>query len=127
MWKQYLLIRIDREFSPGKLMVHAAHNSVSAVLFAWQKNKLTWETAVRIREWFNSGKCQTKICCKVKDGAELANWVFKTKIFNPNIPTAMIKNGGATEVEPDCIIGAAIGPLSEEEAEELGLADLILF
>jgi len=126
-WKQYILVRMDRKFSRGKLMVHTAHNATSALLYWFQKTKKNWEESPRIREWFNSGKCQAKIVLKVKDVEEIKKWIIKTHEYNPDIPTAIIKDGGAYEVEPDCIIAGALGPISPEEAVELGLKELKLF
>ena len=126
-WKQYILIRTDRAFSLGKLMVHSAHNSCSALLFEWQRKARTWKKSVRIREWFNSGLCQAKIVCRVKDEDALRAWIDRVQRYNPDIPFAMIPDGGAYEVEASCVIGAAIGPITEGEAVELGLKELKLY
>ena len=126
-WKQYILIRTDRKFSIGKLLVHSAHNSCSALLFDWKHKARSWNKSARIVEWFNSGRCQAKICCQVKDEVELRAWVEKAQNFDSDIPVAMVPDGGAYEVEASCVIGAAIGPVTEEEAEELGLKELKLY
>jgi len=126
-YKQYILIRTDMKFSIGKLMVHAAHNSVSALLYAFQQSKGVWEDHERIMKWFNSGLCQAKIILKVKDVEELKKYVAKAYKYKPEIPTAIIKDGGAYEVAPDTIIGAAIGPILPNEAKKLGLNMLKLF
>jgi len=130
-YKQYILIRTDEEFSRGKLMVHAAHNSCTALLYEFQRGKGVWEDHPRIMQWFNSGKCQAKIILQVKNEKELKKWVAKVHEFNKscvfNIPIAIIKDGGAYEVDTDTIIGCAIGPLLPSEAKDLGLKRLRLF
>lgn len=124
-YKQYILVRTDLSFSRGKLMVHAAHNATSALLWWFQRTKKNWDDpeTERIRFWFNSGRCQAKIVLKVKNEEEIKEWIIKTNKYNPNIPTAIVKDGGAYEVEPDTIVACCIGPVSPEEAEELGLSD----
>lgn len=108
-------------------MVHAAHNSISALLYSFQQTKENWDETERIRHWFNSGKCQAKIILKVKNVEHIKKWIAKTYKYNPDIPTAIIKDGGKYEVEPDCIIGGAIGPLTPEEAIDIGLDKISLF
>ena len=126
-WKQYILIRTDRKFSIGKLMVHAAHNACSALLYQFQQSKKTWDENTRIRKWFNSGNCQAKIIVRVANVEELKKWVIKTHQYKPEIPVAIIKDGGAYQVTQDTIIGAAIGPLLPSEAKKLGLNMLSLY
>jgi len=126
-YKQYILIRKDRKFSVGKLMVHTAHNSCSALLFEFQQNKKNWAKNSRIRKWFNSGNCQAKIIVQVKNVEELKKWVIKTHQYKPEIPTAIIQDGGAYEVTSNTIIGAAIGPVTPREAKKLGLNMLRLY
>ena len=127
--KQYILIRTDRAFSLGKLLVHAAHNACSALLFEWQKKGLEWTSPenFRIRQWFNSGKCQAKIVCSVADEMELKWWIKVVNKYAPDVPMAIIPDGGAYQVESHTIIGCAIGPVSPDEAEVLGLNKLPLY
>jgi len=126
-YKQYILIRTDEKFSIGKIIVHACHNATSALLWDFQHNKGVWEDHPRIMKWFNSGKCQAKIVLKVKDVDKLWFYVNKTASLFPDIPIAIIPDGGAYEVEQKTIIACAIGPIVPKEAKEIGLHRLKLY
>jgi len=126
-YKQYILIRTDKEFSLGKIIAHACHASSSALLWEFQTKKGVWEHHPRIMKWFNSGKCQAKIILKAKDVDELWYYIHQAIFESPDIPIAIIPDGGAHEVEPNTIIACAIGPVTPREAKKIGLRDLKLY
>lgn len=113
-YKLYIIVRIDREFSRGKLMVHVGHICTN---FTWYNRD-----KVEFLNWKKNN--QVKIILKGKDVAyfyELIDECIERKII-----FEMVLDKGFYEVEPNTEIVLGIF-CTEAQAKELGLKRLSLF
>ncbi len=102
MLKQAIVIRSDLQLGKGKLAAQASHASLSS----YQKvKKADSETA---DEWENEG--QKKIVLKVGSEEELLALYERVK---KEIPCALIRDAGHTQVEPGTITCFGAGPAEE--------------
>lgn len=102
--KQAIIVRKDLGMGAGKIAAQASHAALEAYEKTLKQNPL-W-----VEEWKGSG--QAKIVLKVNSKKELLELFEKTK---KQLPTALIKDAGRTQIEagePTCI---AIGPAPESE------------
>lgn len=99
-FKQVIVVRADLGISKGKLAVQVAHASVSAAFEAYLR-KTDW-----FREWFNSG--QKKIVLKVSCEKELLEIYEEASIRD--LPVALVRDAGLTEIPPGTLTAVAIGP-----------------
>ena len=127
--KVYLVIRSDLKMRRGKEIAQAGHAIQYMVEFISDlKHKLegksdyAHELVDKYFEWKNSG--HAKIGVSVDSDDELDRLCARTL----TIPTGYWKvvDEGRTEVDPDTLTCVAIGPVTEEEAQRLGLDKLKL-
>ena len=102
--KQAIIIRSDLGMSKGKTSGQCAHASVSAYALTLSRKK---EDA---REWEEEG--QKKIVLKVSSEEELLVLYEKIK---KEIPCALIRDAGHTQVEPGSITCFGAGPADESK------------
>ena len=93
--------------SKGKTAVQAAHASVTAFMVARIKVP---EIADR---WFNQG--QKKVALRAESLDELLS--LKEKAEKVNLPVALIRDMGLTELEPGTITALGIGPERNEKID----------
>ena len=115
MYKQYILIRGDKYFPTGKIMAHCSHNAVKNVV----DHLCSGDLSYRHTCWYDDDD-MTTIVLYAKSLKEIYEIVNKAK--GTNIPTSFIKDIHLNER-----ICASIGPVTDEEAEELGLKKLKLY
>ena len=104
MYKQAIIIRADLQMGKGKIAAQASHASLQAYLKADEETRDEWES--------NGGK---KVTLKVSDERELV------EVFNAakkrQLPAALIRDAGHTQVEPGTLTAVAIGPADEDEID----------
>jgi len=115
-YKQYILVlKKYRDVSKGKFGAHCAHASLAASL----KEGVTSE---RFTIWYE-GNDQTKILKAVKNLSKL-NGMIK-KALELGVSASIIPDNGASgEVPKGTVLMGAIGPITEEEAKQLGILKL---
>ena len=114
--KQYILVRTDKEFPIGKIMAHCSHNAVKNFYDEMDYEDLSQRHWI----WLYENNMTTIIL----DGKSLNNIqtiITKAKV-DMDIPTSFIED--ITLKEKIC---AVIGPVTDEEAKELGLKKLRLY
>ena len=104
MYKQVIVVRKDLKMSPGKVAAQVAHASVESWKKADKKIKEAWEK-----------EGAKKVVLEVQSEEELLELKRKSK----NLPTALIRDAGVTEVPPGTVTCLGIGPASEEEIDKL--------
>ena len=104
--KQAILVRSDIKMTPGKLAAQVAHASLSAYLKTDNENQRLWKL-----------EGQTKIVLKVSDESVL----FKLKELakRNNIPTALIRDAGRTQLEPGTITSLGMGPANDSDVDDM--------
>jgi peptidyl-tRNA hydrolase, PTH2 family len=105
-YKQAIVMRIDLGMSKGKIAAQASHASLSAFLKAWREDKDLCE------EWLPH---QKKIVLKVESMQAL---VQLFELVKKEIPAALIKDAGHTQVEPGSITALGIGPAEEAKIDK---------
>ncbi len=98
--KQVIVVRSDISMSKGKLAAQVAHAAVSAAEEARIRHPFWW------RLWFSTG--QKKVVLKVKGKEELLE--ILRQAYSLNIPAALIRDRGLTELPPGTITCVGIGP-----------------
>jgi len=99
-YKQVIVVRIDVKMSVGKVAAQAAHVAVLASECARISCKDTW------RSWFNEG--YRKIVCQASSEQELLDVVSAAS--KKDLPFAMTRDLGLTEIEAGTLTAVAIGP-----------------
>jgi len=100
--KQAIIIRSDLGMGKGKLAAQSSHASLSAY------KKCERENPEDAREWEEEG--QKKIVLKVGSEEELLALYERMK---KEIPCALIRDAGHTQVEPGSITCFGAGPAEE--------------
>ena len=114
MYKQYILVRTDKYFRTGKIMAHCSHNAIKNLLEHMYSDGMSF----RHTEWFYKNDMTTIVL----DGKTLKGiYCIVNKAIDMGIPTSFIK-----DIHLKDKICASIGPVTDEEAEELGLKKLKL-
>jgi len=115
-YKQYIIVikpKIEK-VSQAKFGVHCAHASFSAYLYSHQ-----WSIDDRCDVWYHENN-QTKIIKEIKTEQKLNNIMKKAE--EQLLPHATIPDAGFTaELEEGEIIMGCVGPITEQEARELGV------
>ena len=106
MWKQVVVVRSDLKMSKGKIAAQAAHASLEAYKAAPFESQLEWEA------WGSK-----KVILKVKSLNALINIQKKAK--KADLPYALIKDAGRTEVKPGTPTAIGIGPWKEDEIDKV--------
>jgi PTH2 family peptidyl-tRNA hydrolase len=105
--KQAIIIRSDLGMGKGKLAGQCAHASVSAYDIARARDP---ETS---REWEEEG--QKKIVLKVGSEGELLELYERMK---REIPCALIRDAGKTQLEPGTVTCFGAGPAEEAKIDK---------
>ncbi|HIQ29378.1 MAG TPA: peptidyl-tRNA hydrolase [Candidatus Caldiarchaeum subterraneum] len=109
MFKQCLVVRRDVGMSWGKVVVQAAHASVSALEEA-RRRKPDW-----VRGWFATG--QKKIALKVNSEEEVDE--LGRRCLELGIPYSVVQDAGLTELPPGTVTAIGIGPAPEELVDKV--------
>lgn len=104
--KLVILARQDLKLPKGKLAAQVAHAAVEAV-FNSEDDK--------VAEWRSQG--QKKVVLKVKDEAELLDYLRKAKAAK--LRTALITDAGRTVIAPGTKTCLGIGPDYEDKIDAL--------
>jgi PTH2 family peptidyl-tRNA hydrolase len=106
-YKQVIAVRTDLGMSRGKISVQVAHGAVTAAE----------RTRVRVPEiwkrWLNEG--QKKVAVKVGSEEELLK--LEIVAASKNLPTALIRDAGMTELPPGTVTVLGIGPAKIEDID----------
>jgi PTH2 family peptidyl-tRNA hydrolase len=97
--KQVIVVRADLKLSKGKLAVQAAHAAIDAML-KMQKFNEEW-----VNLWLSQG--MKKSILKIENEKKLL------ELFNSikkELPAALIKDAGLTELKPNTITCFGVGP-----------------
>ena len=116
MYKQYILVRGDTYFPTGKIMAHCSHNAVTN----FYVNAMDYDMmTTRFDQWYNHNDMTTIVLYakSLKDIYEILN-----KAEEMEIPTSFIK-----DIHSKKRICAVVGPVTDDEAKELGLKKLKLY
>ncbi|HDQ59797.1 MAG TPA: peptidyl-tRNA hydrolase [Candidatus Woesearchaeota archaeon] len=113
--KQAIVVRTDIKMDRGKLAVQVAHAAVSSALKAKDKKKSWFD------EWFDFG--QKKIVLKVESLKDLQE--LNKKSGSMNIPRALIRDAGLTQILPGTTTCIGIGPAPDDKIDNL-VSDLKL-
>ena len=105
--KQAIIIRSDLGMGKGKLAAQSSHASLSAY------KKCEREDPSAAHEWEEEG--QKKIVLKVSSEEELLSLYEKMK---KEIPCALIRDAGHTQVEPGSITCFGAGPANEAKIDK---------
>ncbi len=108
-YKQVIVVRTDLGMSKGKLAAQVAHASVIAA-FKTYRDKREWFDA-----WWSSG--QKKIVLKASSVEELLKLVDEAR--RRNLPVAVVRDAGLTELPPGTLTAIAIGPAPSRLIDEI--------
>lgn len=109
IYKQVIIIRSDLKISKGKLAAQAGHAAVSAVEEARKKHP-EW-----FKAWLEEGQC--KIAVKAKSEEQLLVLIQKAKSLH--LPCAVICDRGLTEVPPNTVTCAGVGPAPVSQIDKV--------
>jgi len=113
MYKQYILVRTDKKYQRGKIIAHTSHNAV--INFYEQISR----PDSRCFLWFYKNDTTTVVL----DGKSLKDiYSIINKAQNMNIHTSFVDDIHLKEK-----ICAVVGPVTDDEAEKLGLKKLKLY
>lgn len=105
--KQVIVVRKDLGMKTGKIAAQASHASIEALEKAKKKNKQI------AREWRESG--MEKVVLKVNSERELLELFEAAK---RELPCALIRDAGRTQVKTGSITCIGIGPAKEEKIDK---------
>ena len=108
-YKQVIIIRTDLKMSKGKLVAQAGHAAVSAAEEARKKHP-EW-----FKAWLEEGQC--KIAVKAKSEQELLKLTQKAKTLH--LPYALVYDRGLTELPPNTLTCAGIGPAPSSQIDKI--------
>jgi PTH2 family peptidyl-tRNA hydrolase len=108
-YKQVIAVRTDLDMSRGKIAVQVAHGSVSAAEQTRVRKQDIW------RSWLREG--QKKVAVKVTSEEEIME--LRRQAVNHNLPHAMIRDAGMTELPPGTLTVIGIGPAKTEIIDEV--------
>lgn len=104
--KQAIIVRADLDMGKGKIAAQVSHASLSAFRKSELSDKFT------ARKWEAEG--QKKVVLKVGSEGELLQLYEQMK---REIPCALIRDAGHTQVEPGSITCFGAGPAEEEKID----------
>ena len=106
--KQVIVVRKDVKMGLGKVAAQASHASLEAYLVTARK----WP---RIAEnWLSTG--QTKIVVKTRTEAEFME--LKRALSGSEMPFAVVRDAGQTQVPPGTETAIGIGPFYSEKIDQ---------
>ncbi|MFH1285220.1 MAG: peptidyl-tRNA hydrolase Pth2 [Candidatus Micrarchaeota archaeon] len=101
--KQIIVVRDDLKIGKGKLCAHVAHASLAGYKLVKKKKESV------VEEWEDAG--EKKIVVRVKDEKELLELFEQAK---KEVPCALIKDAGLTQIAPGTITCVVLGPWDEK-------------
>ena len=104
--KQVIVVRADLKLGKGKLAAHVSHASLAGYRLVNGK-----EPEI-VEEWEREG--EKKIVVKVEGERELLELYEKVK---KEIPSAIIKDAGFTQIAPGTITCLVVGPWKDGEVD----------
>lgn len=104
--KQVIVVRSDLKMGKGKLAAQVAHASLEAYKRAEKEKIKVWEA-----------EGSKKIVVKVNSLAELLDLERKAKELE--IPNALVRDAGLTQLEEGTITCLALGPAEDEKIDKL--------
>jgi PTH2 family peptidyl-tRNA hydrolase len=108
-YKQVIAVRTDLGMSKGKTAVQVAHGAVSAAERARITKQEEW------RAWMREG--QKKVAVRV--GSEEEIMELRKQAITHNLPNAIIRDAGMTELPPGTLTVIGIGPAKGEAIDEV--------
>jgi len=108
-YKQVIAVRTDLGMSKGKTAVQVAHGSVSAAERARITKQEEW------RAWMREG--QKKVAVKVGSEEEILE--LRRQAITHNLPHAIIRDAGMTELPPGTLTVIGIGPAKAEAIDKV--------
>ena len=108
-YKQVIAVRTDLDMSKGKTAVQVAHGSVSAAEMARVTKQEDW------RAWMREG--QKKVAVKVTSEEEIME--LRRQAITQNLPYAIIRDAGMTELPPGTLTVIGIGPAKAEAVDKI--------
>lgn len=108
-YKQVIAVRTDLGMSKGKTAVQVAHGAISAAERARVVQESVW------RAWLREG--QKKVVVKVSTESALIN--LNRQAAMENLPHALIKDAGMTELPPGTATVVGIGPAKSDEIDRI--------
>ncbi|VVC04568.1 Peptidyl-tRNA hydrolase [Candidatus Bilamarchaeum dharawalense] len=109
MYKQTIVVRADLKMGRGKLAAQSSHASLSAY------KKVSKSNPEIIKAWEMEG--QKKVVLKVNGEAELFEFFQKGK--DAGIPCEIIRDAGATQLEPGTYTCFGAGPWDEKTLDQI--------
>ena len=106
MHKQVIVVRKDLKMDKGKIAAQVAHASLEAYKKADPKDVVEWEA-----------EGMKKVVLGVKDIMELMK--IKERVKEENIPYAVIRDAGKTQIETGTVTSMGIGPVREERVDKI--------
>jgi PTH2 family peptidyl-tRNA hydrolase len=107
-YKQVIIVRGDIEMSRGKMAAQVAHAACEAFENARKMVPQIW------RAWREEGGKKVVLIAGEKELLEIYE-----KAGSLNIPRALIRDAGLTELPPGTLTAVAIGPYDEEKIDEI--------
>ena len=107
-YKQVIVINADVKMSRGKIAAQAAHAACEASEAARKIVPKIW------RAWRDEG---AKKVILAASEAELLEIYSKAELLN--MPRALIRDAGLTELPPGTITAVAVGPYEEEKIDKI--------
>jgi len=105
--KQVIVLRADLKLGVGKLAAQAAHASLEAYKAARERGPEV------VERW--EGEGQKKVVLRVEGEEELVGLYEKVK---GELPCALIRDAGLTQLPPGTITALGIGPWGEGEIDK---------
>lgn len=108
--KMIILVRSDLKMGKGKTGAQCGHAAVGAYSSLLQSNNKSLLT-----QWESNG--QAKICVRVENEQQLLDTIDTA--YKLNIHTFIVRDAGHTQVAPDTLTCAAIGPAPESLIDQV--------
>ncbi|MGQ4913102.1 MAG: peptidyl-tRNA hydrolase Pth2 [Candidatus Thorarchaeota archaeon] len=108
-YKQVIAVRMDLGMSRGKMAVQVAHGAVSSSEKARVYHQDIWKA------WLREG--QKKVAVKVASEEELLE--LRRSAVLHNLPHALIRDAGMTELPPGTVTVLGIGPERAEKVDKV--------
>ena len=105
-YKQCIVLRADLKLSKGKAAAQAAHASILSYDLATMRDR---------KEWKEQG--QKKVVLKVNTLDEIYNLKYESEKFD--LPVAIVKDAGLTEIPPGTVTAIGIGPASADKIDKV--------
>jgi len=105
-FKQVIVVRKDLKMDKGKIAAQVAHASLEAYKKSDPKDVVEWEA-----------EGMKKVVAGVKDIKELMR--IKERAKNMNLPYAVIRDAGKTQIRPGTVTSVGIGPAEEERIDRI--------